>query len=371
MLSGFNRRLTVAGSIVLALAASVVAPGSPAAATAWSNPGLIAVPTGPAEGRASPYPSTITVAASGSISDVNVTLTGLHQDYARGLDLLLVGPGGQKVVLLAGEGGVHSVFDGVNITFDDAASEFLNFSNGGDTGTYKPSIGQQGAFSGPGPAPAGPYASVLAAFNGTNANGTWKLFAFEDYAGSHGSIAGGWSLDITMDTFTVSTFSPAAGSVGDTVTILGSGFTGATAVKFGSTPATEFTVDSDTQISAKVPAGAHTGPISVTVPVGTATATDFVVQHARHASITLSGKKATGSITSVDGLTECASTVPVKVQHRVHGKWRAVAGVLTRADGSYVASGIVDEGKYRAVARSIIVASGDECLKTVSPITRK
>jgi hypothetical protein len=44
---------------------------------------------------------------------------------------------------------------------------------------------------------------------------------------------------------------PAAG--GTTVTITGRNFTGATAVRFGSTNAASFTVDSDTQITAVSP----------------------------------------------------------------------------------------------------------------------
>jgi uncharacterized repeat protein (TIGR03803 family) len=69
----------------------------------------------------------------------------------------------------------------------------------------------------------------------------------------------------------ISSFSPAAGPVGTRVTITGESFTGATLVTFESVKATSFTVDSYTQITATVPAGAKTGKIEVTTPGGTAT----------------------------------------------------------------------------------------------------
>ncbi|MFF7943511.1 beta strand repeat-containing protein [Nocardia gamkensis] len=63
---------------------------------------------------------------------------------------------------------------------------------------------------------------------------------------------------------------PAAG--GNTVTITGTNLTAATAVSFGATPATSFTVNSSTQITAVVPPGfAGAANITVTTPGGVAT----------------------------------------------------------------------------------------------------
>jgi len=64
---------------------------------------------------------------------------------------------------------------------------------------------------------------------------------------------------------TLTSVSPSQGPTagGTTVTLTGSDFTGATAVSFGATPATSFTVNSATQITAVAPAG--TGTVSVTV----------------------------------------------------------------------------------------------------------
>jgi hypothetical protein len=68
---------------------------------------------------------------------------------------------------------------------------------------------------------------------------------------------------------TVTGFTPASGLVGTPVTITGTSFAGATALKFNGTTAT-FTVSSATQITTSVPAGATSGKISVTTSAGTA-----------------------------------------------------------------------------------------------------
>ena len=78
---------------------------------------------------------------------------------------------------------------------------------------------------------------------------------------------------------TISSFSPASGPVGTSVTIHGHNFSGpnVTSVTFNGTSAT-FTIDNAQKITATVPSGATTGPIAVTSPDGTATSsTNFTV----------------------------------------------------------------------------------------------
>jgi len=87
-------------------------------------------------------------------------------------------------------------------------------------------------------------------------------------------------MPVGYKTPTVSSVSPIAGKDGDTITIGGVGFRGppggetpaapgATAVMFGSTNATSFTVNGDTSITATVPACSGTVDVTVTTPVGT------------------------------------------------------------------------------------------------------
>ncbi len=75
----------------------------------------------------------------------------------------------------------------------------------------------------------------------------------------------------------VASFSPTAGAPGDEITLRGERFTGATGVAFGGIAAASFTLVNDTTLKAVVPAGAVTGPLSVTTPAGTGTSTGYFV----------------------------------------------------------------------------------------------
>jgi hypothetical protein len=76
---------------------------------------------------------------------------------------------------------------------------------------------------------------------------------------------------------TIQKFTPTSGHVGAAVVSTGMSLSQTGAVKFGTVAAT-FVVNSNTQVTATVPAGAVTGKISVTTPGGTVmTATSFTV----------------------------------------------------------------------------------------------
>ena len=75
----------------------------------------------------------------------------------------------------------------------------------------------------------------------------------------------------------ITSFTPASGAPGTSVAINGANLTGATAVKFNGTSAV-FTVNSPVKITATVPAGAASGPITVATPAGaTTSASSFSV----------------------------------------------------------------------------------------------
>ena len=159
-------------------------------------------------GKATPYPSQIDVSGLGTVSDVNVTLTGVSHTWSDDVGVLLVGPGGQSTILMADSGGSDDM-NGLNLTFDDAAAGSLPDFSQIAGGTYAPTVGttQIGSTVGgcphefPAPAPAGPYGSALSEFNGTDPNGTWSLYVTDDTAGDVGQISGGWSLEITAATY--------------------------------------------------------------------------------------------------------------------------------------------------------------------------
>jgi uncharacterized repeat protein (TIGR03803 family) len=71
----------------------------------------------------------------------------------------------------------------------------------------------------------------------------------------------------------ITALSPFRGPVGTAVTITGASFTQTRRVTFGGTVATSFTVNSDTELTAILPAGAITGTIRVGTPGGTAVST--------------------------------------------------------------------------------------------------
>jgi hypothetical protein len=109
------------------------------------------------------------------------------------------------------------------------------------------------------------------AVTGTSPTGAASVALFLDDA----SLTGSDQLIYKRLPPSVSSISPNYGSVrgGTPVIITGSGFTGATAVKFGSAKARSFTVDTDSSITAVPPAGSGTVGVTITTRAGTSSIT--------------------------------------------------------------------------------------------------
>lgn len=85
----------------------------------------------------------------------------------------------------------------------------------------------------------------------------------------NGSASSAADFSVTLPAPLISSFSPSSGTPGTSVSVTGTGFTGATSVKFNGTAAT-FSVADDSHISTSVPATATTGTITITTAAGTA-----------------------------------------------------------------------------------------------------
>ena len=186
-----------------------------------------------------------------------------------------------------------------------------------------------------------------------------------------GTATSATNFTVTTPAPKITSFSPTSGRAGTVVTIIGTGFSGATAVRFGGVAA-GFAVNSVTQITATVPTGAVTGKISVTTPGGTASsATDFVVlPTVHHRSISLFLRRhlvASGAVTTSDGFERCFEDVAVRIQRLVDGTWRTIATTLTNDAGAYRVRVADREGRYRARAPREREGS-DVCLRTTSRV---
>jgi subtilisin-like proprotein convertase family protein len=146
--------------------------------------------------KAEPYPSIIGVSnLVGRVAEVTVTLHTVNHARATNVNVLLVGP--TTNVVLMSRAGAGASIDNATIVFSDLALASLPANGAIASGVYKPTTFTVPVF--PADAPA-THASTLAAFAaGTaQANGQWKLYVFGDPAGDpslKGTIAG-WSLSI-------------------------------------------------------------------------------------------------------------------------------------------------------------------------------
>jgi len=181
-------------------------------ASTYRNSGIITINPGQ---EAGPYPSTITVSGAASpIGSMRVTIYDYSPTSPDNVDLLLVGPTGQKFILLANAGGPPTgEVDGFTLNFLDTAGAIVPDNGPLSTGDFEPtSFGTVANF--PAGAPAGPYnlpggtvggtgtQTLFGNYGGTNANGVWSLYVRDDGAvgGFGGNIAGGWGIEFLGST---------------------------------------------------------------------------------------------------------------------------------------------------------------------------
>lgn len=149
-------------------------------------------------GRATPYPSQITVSnLVGNIAKVVVTLDGFNHTFPDDVDVLLVGPNGQKVIVMSDAGGSTASTGNIVLRFDPTAATPIPDTSlaAGNHRTFN----YEGVETFP-DAPAGAVASDtdgLSVFNGTSPLGVWSLYILDDTASDSGSISRGWALGIT------------------------------------------------------------------------------------------------------------------------------------------------------------------------------
>ena len=174
----------------------------------FSNATPIAIPGVDTSGPAAPYPSSIMVAGVvAPVVGLKVRLNGLSHTFPGDIDVLLVGPTGQAMVLLSDAFGTTDAA-GLTLEIADDAASAAPTSIGAlpSPQAFRPTNHTDGdPFAVPAPAaghldpePVG--VATLASFAGLDPNGTWSLYVVDDAAGDVGSISNGWTLELLLDT---------------------------------------------------------------------------------------------------------------------------------------------------------------------------
>jgi subtilisin-like proprotein convertase family protein len=165
----------------------------------------------------SPYPSVrASSGLSGQVTDVNLTLQRYSHSHPDDTLMLLVGPGGQKVLVMNYDGGGGNA-DDATFTLDDEAGAPI--PNPIVSGTYLPSAdADPGEFcddttSFVAPAPPGPYAAGLSSFDGSSPNGDWKLYVVDAVDADYGDIEG-WCVQVTTTANAATNFCTPPGVLG-------------------------------------------------------------------------------------------------------------------------------------------------------------
>ncbi len=165
----------------------------------FSNPALITIND---NSTASPYPSTITVSGVNPayMYNLRVTLMGLTHTFPDDIDIMLVGPQGQRSMLMSDAGGGGDV-NFITLGFEQAAVNAIPDETQLTGGLFRPAnYTDTPADNFPTLVP--PASTMepadLSVFNGTDPNGDWKLYIVDDAANDTGFISTGWQLRFTV-----------------------------------------------------------------------------------------------------------------------------------------------------------------------------
>ncbi len=149
-----------------------------------------------------------------------MTLIGYSSASPDDTDAVIVGPNGQKVMLVSDACGVNpNTLDDENWTFDDSASTFISDAGPCDSfqdASFKPTNYENPDDDDltPGGGPAGPYLNSLSLLAGGSPDGDWKLFVFDDNPSFHGFDLSAWALHLEIQPPPPAAPTPPSGSAG-------------------------------------------------------------------------------------------------------------------------------------------------------------
>ena len=170
-----------------------------------AGPSITVNGTGIADDR---YPATLKLeGGDGPITHVKAFLTGVTHSDPDGLDVALVAPTGNGIVLMSDACGGNQITN-LTFLFDPSLGGTLVDDGPCSSGAFLPSNFSP-ADTWPAPGPGALTNTNLNTLVGRNPNGTWSLFALNDVNALSGQI-GGWGLEIT--TATANIVVPAVGS---------------------------------------------------------------------------------------------------------------------------------------------------------------
>ena len=172
----------------------------------------------PPDGNATGTTSVIAVAVTGtSLTSITVNIPNISHTWYDDLDIMLISPTGQRIILMSDCGGDNTGNGNRNYTFIQGGTVLNNNAAPTASGNVSPT---QYVAEAAWPDGA-PTITAINEFTG-NPNGNWTLRVLDDLGGDTGCLIGGWSITIVATTPTTtpscaSTPTPADAATGVSV----------------------------------------------------------------------------------------------------------------------------------------------------------